>query len=205
MNIKKRSEMRKITLKTAGPVLVFLVLLLTGCSARNNLDAFLREEVNLAYVKTVAILPFENNTSDPYAARRTREILSTEVMASGLFEVVEKGQVDSALRAEAVDSGAAIDATTLRRLGQRLGVEAFIMGSLDSVGESRSGNYSYTELTMTMRLVDSEKSLVLWQASGRGSGYSIWDRLFGFGAKDSFQITLNLIRTLLRSMGERPV
>jgi hypothetical protein len=89
-------------------------------------------------------------------------------------------------------------------LGQRLGVEAFIMGSMDSIGESRSGNYSYTELTMSIRLVDSEKSLVLWQASGRGSGYSIWDRLFGLGSRDSFQITLELIRSLLRSMGERP-
>ncbi|MEJ2199447.1 MAG: DUF799 family lipoprotein [Desulfuromonadaceae bacterium] len=184
--------------------LLGLLLLLPGCASRNKLDSFLREEVNLAYVKSVGVLPFENNTSDPYAAKRCREILMTEVMASGLFEVVEKGVVDSALRTEAVDAGAAIDAVTLRRLGQRLGVEAFIMGSMDSIGESRSGNYSYTELTMSIRLVDSEKSLVLWQASGRGSGYSIWDRLFGLGSRDSFQITLELIRSLLRSMGERP-
>lgn len=180
------------------------LLFLAACSSRNNLDAFVRQDVNLGYVKTVAILPFDNHTAHPNASRRVREMLMTEVMASGLFEVLEKGRVDSLLHEEALAPGAPIDAPTLRRLGQRLGVEAVIMGSLDDIGAVQSGSYRYSELTMTMRLVDSDKDVILWQASGSGSGYSIWDRLFGIGSKGSFQINLQLIRTLLASMGEGP-
>jgi hypothetical protein len=125
----------------------------------------------------------------------------TEVMAAGLFEVVEKGQVDSRLRAEAIDLGAPIDTALLRRLGQRLGVQGLLMGSVDTVGESRIGNSVYPELSMSMRLVDTESGLVVWQASGRSTGYSLWGRLFGVGFKDSFQVTLELIRTMLSTMG----
>jgi hypothetical protein len=117
--------------------------------------------------------------------------------------VVEKGQVDGTLRAEAIDPGAPIDAPLLRRLGQRLGVQAFLMGSVDDVGESRIGNSVYPDLALSMRLVDSESGLILWQASGRGTGYSFWGRLFGIGFKDSFQVTLELIRSLMATMGER--
>ncbi len=112
----------------------------------------------------------------------------TEMLASGLFEVVEKGQVDSVLLAEAIDPGTPLDASLLRRLGQRLKVQAFLMGSIDSYGESRIGNSAYPDLTMSLRLVDSESGLVLWQASGRGTGYSLWGRLFGVGYKDPFRV-----------------
>jgi TolB-like protein len=192
-----------MTRMTIGVLLFVVLLSLAGCSAKSNLDAFLRQEIALDYFKTVAVLPFENHTTDPNAAARCREILLTEVMAAGLFEVVEKGQVDSRLRAEAIDLGTPIDTAMLRRLGQRLGVQGLLMGSVDTVGESRIGNSVYPELSMSMRLVDTESGLVVWQASGRGTGYSLWGRLFGVGFKDSFQVTLELIRTMLATMGEK--
>jgi TolB-like protein len=191
-----------MTRKTIGVMLAFVLFSLAGCSATIDFESFLRQEVTLDYVKKVAVLPFANNSTDPLASLRCREIIMTEVMASGRFEVVEKGQVDSLLKAEAIDPGAPIDAPLLRRLAQRLGVQAFLMGSVDDVGVNQIGNAAYPVFSMSMRLVDSESDLVLWQASGRKTGYSIWGRLFGIGYKDSFQVTLELIRTLLATMGE---
>ena len=188
---------------TTGVLLVLVLFSLTGCSATRNLDSFVRQEISLDFYKTVAILPLENHSTDPYAAARCREIILTEVMAAGLFDVVEKGQVDSRLKAEAIDVGVPIDTALLRRLGQRLGVQGLLMGSVDTVGESRIGNSVYPELSMSLRLVDTESGLVVWQASGRGSGYSTWGRFFGVGFKDSFQVTLELTRTLLATMGEK--
>ena len=187
---------------TVGLLLAIVLFSSVGCSARNDLESFLREEVSLDYVKTIAVLPLDNHSTDVFAAGRCREIIMTEVMSAGLFSVVEKGQVDSMLRSEAIDPGAPIDAPLLRRLGQRLGVQAFLMGSVDDLGQGRIGNSAYVELSMSLRLVDSESGLVLWQASGQGTGYSLWGRLFGVGYKDSFQVTLDLIRTLLATMGQ---
>lgn len=185
-------------------VLLFLVLLsLAGCASNKNLDSFRRQEVTLDYFKTVAVFPLENFSTDASAGARCREILLTEMMASGLFQVIEKGQVDSRLLAEALNPGTPIDAPMLRRLGQRLGVQGILMGSVDTAGESRIGNSTFPELSMSLRLIDTESGLVVWQASGRGTGYSLWGRLFGVGFKDQFQVTLELIRTLMATMGEQ--
>jgi TolB-like protein len=174
--------------KKRNVILVILCMLFAfpGC-AKKAPQTFLRPEFNLEYLRKVAVLPFEDNAENPSMATRCRQITITQILSSGLFDAVDKMQVDSVLRDEAVQPGTPINATTLRRLGQLLGVQGFLVGSLD--------------ITLTLRLIDSESGLVLWQASGRDSGYSWWDRLFGLGGKDSFQVTQELIRRLLRTIG----
>jgi hypothetical protein len=55
-------------------------------------------------------------------------------------------------------------------------------------------------MLMTLRLIDCETGLVLWQASGQASGYSVLDRLFGFAPKDSFDLTMNLLDHLFATI-----
>ena len=181
-------------------MLAFMVFFLYGCAAKSSTESFLRTEVDLGYIKTVAVLPFENYSEEAPSALRSRELVITQVLASGMFDIVDKGHVDSVLRTEAISTGMPIDPLTLRRLGERLGVQGFILGSVDYAGTSQVGNVVYQELALTLRLIDSESGFVIWQASGRGSGYSVWERLFGVAPKDEFQVTLKLIRTLLATM-----
>jgi len=195
---------RRETSLPKGIVAVLLgvsLLSVAGCGGQQASKAFLREEVDLSYIKTIAVLPFEGQGGGQGVAAKAREITITEVLATGVFDVVDKGRVDSALRAEAIDSVQAIDPTTMRRLGQRLKVQAFLLGSVDQAGDIRVGSAVYPEVTLTLRLVDAEAGLLLWQASGRGSGYSLMDRLFGLGAKNSFEVTLDLLERLLGTLG----
>lgn len=183
----------------SGVLLGAVVLALAGCGARPQVKAFVRPEVNLAYIRTVAVLPFEQQAG---AAEQIREIAITQVLASGLFDVLDKGRVDSALVEEAIARGNPIDNPTLRRLGQRLGVQAFLLGSVDQAGEGRAGSSTYPEVTLTLRLIDAEAGTLLWQASGRGSGYSLADRLFGLRPQNSFEVTLKLLDRLLGTLGK---
>lgn len=181
-------------------LLILLLLMAAGCGSRQiSQESFMREGVSLAYVQRVAVLPLEDLAGGRGPAERVREIVITQVLASGLFDVADKGRVDSALREEAIGPGVPVEAATLRRLGQTLGVEAFLLGSVEQSTESRGGA-AYPEITLTMRLVDSESGLILWQASGRGSGYSVRDRLFGMAPKNAFQVSLELVERMLRSM-----
>ena len=123
----------------------------------------------------------------------------TQLLAANVFDVVDKGRVDSILQQEAIAPGAPLDKATIRRLGQLLNVEAVILGSVEETDESR-GNAAFTEVTMTLRLIDCETGTLLWQASGRGSGYSLTDRLFGLAPKDSFQVTMALLSDLFSTM-----
>ncbi len=176
------------------------LFLLCGCASKNAAHSFLREEVDLGYVQRIAVLPFENNTKEEYAAERTRDLTITQVLSQKIFDVVDKGQTDSVLHEEAIDPGKPIDNLTLKRLGQRLNVQAFLMGSIDHIDASRVGGASFPEISLTFRLIDSKNALLLWQASGHGSGYSTLDRLFGLNPKDTFQVTMDLIDNLLASV-----
>ena len=141
------------------------------------------------------MLPFEGGGRAP----RIRELTMTQLLATDLFDVVDKGRVDNILAQEAIAPTAPLDTFTIRRLGETLDVQAVLLGSVEQLGQSR-GNAVFNEITMTMRLIETETGQLLWQASGRGSGYSLADRLFGFAPKDSFEVTMELLNKLFATM-----
>lgn len=185
---------------------VFLLLVLTvlcaaGCGSKSTMESFLRDEVDLTHVLKVAVAPFENNSKEPYAPERVRGMAITEILAQGLYDVVDKSLVDSAFREEAVDlTKAPMDAGVIKRLGQRLNVQALMMGSIDQAGVVQRGQNSYPELGLTLRLIDVNTGMIFWQASGNESGNSLGKRLFGIGSDDEFKVSLRLLRRLLSTI-----
>ena len=181
-------------------LLVLVTLMSIGCGTKTASDYYVRPDVELGFIKRIAVLPFQNNSSDEFAAERLREVVITQVMSMGIFDVVDKGIVDSVLREEAVEPGTPIDKLTLKRLGQRLNVQAFMLGSVDQAGENRRGSFSYPELSLALRLVEAKTGMVLWRASGHGSGYSTWGRLFGLAPEDSYQVGVGVVKEMLSSI-----
>lgn len=187
--------------------LCLTAFLVAGCGSKSTQESFLRDEVDLTSITRVAVVPFENNSKEPFAPERVRGIAITEILARGLFDVVDKGLVDSALREEAVDlSKGPMDPGAMKRLGQRLNVQAFLMGSIDQAGEVQRGPNSYPALAMTLRLIDTQAGMIFWQASGSQTGDSLRKRLFGLGSEDEFKVALRLLRQLLATISsERKV
>jgi len=177
-------------------IVASMLLYLPGCGGgKTPTQSFTRENINLALIQTVAVMPFEGGGRAP----RIREFTMTQLLATDIFDVIDKARVDVFLQQEALTPGAPIDAFTIRRLGESLDVQAVLFGSVEEYSESR-GSAVFSEITMTLRLIECETGVLLWQASGRGSGYSLADRLFGFAPKDSFQVTLNLLNELFATM-----
>lgn len=175
-------------------------LISSGCSGIKGDQAFVREDVDLDFILNIAVLPFENHTEDKFVMERVRDVTITQVLALGLFDVVDKGLVDSVLREEAIDKGMPIDKPTIKRLGQLLKVQALLLGSVNESDEKRLGSSSYPELSLTLRLVETKSGMILWQASGHRAGDSLLTRLFGLTPTDSFQVSLQLVRSLLGTM-----
>jgi len=185
--------MNKIIIKI---ILASMLLYLPGCAGSSSMTkSFVREDSNLSLIHTIAVFPFEGGDQAP----RIREFTITQVLASGIFDVVDKGRVDNILQQEVIGPEAPLDSITIRRMGQRLNVQAVLFGSVEQTTESR-GSANYPVITITLRLIDIESGLILWQASGRGSGYSLTDRLFGTTPKDSFKVTLDLLYDLFATM-----
>ncbi|PXF57834.1 MAG: hypothetical protein C4B58_08490 [Deltaproteobacteria bacterium] len=187
-------------------LVVFILLtvdILSGCGVKTSSESFLREDTELGYVQQVAVLPFENFSDDEHAAARTRDFTITQCLAMGLFDVVGKGIVDSTLQNEVIKPGAPLDISMTRRLGQRLNVQAILQGAVDYSGVGRKGNFSFPELSLTLQLIDCDSAIVLWQASGHGTGYCLWGRLFGLAPRDMFQVGLGTIEDILETLPTR--
>lgn len=182
-------------------LLLVLSCFLNGCAdTQPATRTFVRENVDLGYITRVAVLPFENNTKDDFAAQRIRDITATRLLAMGLFDVVDKGIVDAALREMAIDRDTPLDVPVVKRLGQRLDVQAFVYGTVNSIGENRQGSFTYPQVALTLELIDSESAQVLWRNSDTNSGYSLADRLFGLAPMDAFQITVELLNSMLATI-----
>lgn len=183
------------------PLLLCLIAVATaGCAAKASSESFLRENVDIGFVKKVAVLPLQNNSKDEYAPERIRDITITQMLAMGLFDVIDKGVVDSVLREEAIEPGKPVDRQALRRIGQRLGVEVVALGTIDLSGENRKGSMVYPEIFITLRLLEVQNGEVIWQGTGHGTGDSVWRRLFGLAAYDVFEVSLRLVKELLASI-----
>ncbi len=176
-------------------------LFVLGCGGARY---YVKEGAEISYVEKVAVLPFQNNTNEKHAGERMRDLVSTEILAMGLFEVVDKGVVDSALREEGVvlrERGSVdLDKNTYRRLAKVLGVQAFVVGSVDQYDEARRGSYSSPVVSLTLKLIDAQTGTILWQASGAESGYSAWKRLMGLSPKDMTEVSMDLVEKLLSTL-----
>ncbi len=186
-------EMKRLVLLSLLICLIFTL----GCG---GVKYYVKEGAEISYVKRVAVLPFQNNTNEKYAAERIRDLVSTEILARGIFEVVDKGSVDTALKEEAVESPTSLDKNTARRLARILGVQAFIAGSVDQYEDARRGSYSYPVISLTLRLMDAQTGTILWQAGGSASGYSAWGRILGLSPKDMTQVSMELVERLLSTL-----
>lgn len=177
-------------------LLLIGLVVLPGCSGNSTaIRSYMRENTSMAFIKSVAVMPFEGSTRAP----RIRELTTTQLLASGIMEVIDKGRIDSFLSQEAISPGAPLDAFTIKRLGESLKVNAILLGSVEET-EAARGNSTFSEMILTLRLIDTETGLLIWQASGRGSGYSLADRLFGFAPKDTFTVSLELLNDMFATM-----
>ena len=96
--------------KVIVSAIILSVLFLTcGCGKKQTDTYYVRENLDLNYIQKVALLPFANNTTDDYAARRLRDITATQILNLGLFDVVEEGLVDSALKEMAIKRDTPLD------------------------------------------------------------------------------------------------
>nr|WP_256502738.1 penicillin-binding protein activator LpoB [Desulfuromonas sp. KJ2020] len=149
----------------------------------------------------VAVLPLENHSAEKFAAERLRDVVTTELLARRLFKVVEKGDLRRFLREEVAEAETvSLDASTAKRMGKALNVDAYLAGSVDDYSELRNGSYSYPQVALTLRLVDVQTGRIIWQASDSARGYSTFGRIFGFASPSVNEVSYRLVRDLLKSL-----
>ncbi len=174
-----KDENKKQTALSAGLILFTLCCLLFfshGCAGSPK--HYMRRDFAISSVKRVAILPLENYTSDNYAGERIRRMVIAEILLRGI-DVIEPGEVTKSLTDLKVKSLGALPLKEAQNLQKTLGVEAVLMGSVDSFRISAGISVSYPEVSIQLVLLDASSGSIVWSVWHTSGGASFWTRHFG--------------------------
>jgi TolB-like protein len=181
-----------------SPLALLLLLAGVGCGGANR---YVNPNSDLTVVRRVAIVPFENVTQDKLSGEKVQRIFLTEVLSLGAFEVVEPGQVLKALRAERLEA-ASLTAEDIKRLGKALDAQGLFLGTVVEFEENRSGAVPTPQVTVQLRLVETESAATVWSVSRTRGGATVTARLFGVGGKSATSVAEELIREELLALTE---
>ena len=172
------------------------VLLVAACGGPT---VFTRPTSDVAAIRTVAVLPFENLANgDRAAADRVHQLMLAEIQAGGAFEVVEPGLVAKALR-ERGTAPSALTPDDLKVLGDSLDAEALLIGAVLSYTDAR-GIDGGGEATIQIRLVDTRSGATVWSASHSRKGSTFAKRLFGLPGDSGTEVARAIIRSELQTL-----
>lgn len=140
---------------------------LAGCASSSD-DAYFRKTETEANVylspaakkaNKVAVLPFKAPTE--LIGVSVADLWVTEVLRSGRYELVERSQLNQVLNeAELALSG--LSAQRAAEMGQMMGADAVIVGTVDEYATVAHRGKTYPVVGITARLIDCASGKVLW-------------------------------------------
>lgn len=175
---------RKISrsLGMAGSLAVAAVIMFlaqAGCSTAPHLQSYTRSETDFSATRKIAVFPLESLTQDEFAGERIRRLVIAELLDRG-FEVIEPGEVASVLSTVTANKPLwAINKEDIRKTGKALGVDAVIMGAVETYKISPGLTSPYPDVSISLRLLSVSSAEILWSATHTSGGPSYWTRHFG--------------------------
>ncbi|MFZ3073272.1 MAG: hypothetical protein WA162_08515 [Thermodesulfobacteriota bacterium] len=163
---------------------------------------YVNPDANFSYIKKVAVLPFNNMSGDRFAGEKVRSAVMIDLLSRGAFDILEQGEVSKTIslvmRAAGVAEGTVLepDKETLKLLGEKLGVQAIVIGSV----EEYEGLGGGVIVSISTRMLDTSSGIILWQAHSSVSGASVWRRILGVEETDKTFLTRKVVRKIIDTL-----
>ena len=150
------------------------------------------------YKRKVAIARFSNETNYGRAllvdadldrlGKQASDMLSSRLVMSGTFLVLERPDIQKVMREQEVTGGANL-----------VGADTLIVGSVTEFGRSVGGEVGFLSGTkvqiakakVDIRLVDTKTGLAYFSAVGAGEATTETGQVAGFGSRAAYDATLN--------------
>jgi len=150
--------------------------------------------------RRIGVVEFENKSA--YGQGRlgaaASDILVTELVKSGKFIVVERDRLNKVMEEQKFQAQGMTDPMTVAKIGQVMGLEAIVVGSVSQFGVKKEGSdYLLTQskrqvadVTVDIRLIDVQSGQVILADSGKGEAKSTKASFLGMGTKGGYDETL---------------
>lgn len=161
---------------------------------------------SMAYAKdnrpVVAVIEFKNETSAPWwqngVGRELSDMLSNELLGTGVFKVVERKKLDSVLTEQDLGASGRVSKNSAAKMGRLTGAQYLITGSVSSFeasgskgggfsfkGVSLGGKKSTVSMGIDIRVINATSGEVEYartvEATAKSGGMSIGLHRGGFG------------------------
>ncbi len=186
--------------------ILVVCLFSAGCrtSTPEYRDYHMSEDVDFSTIHRVAVLPFQNFSSERNAEDMVRQLVISELLAANLVEVTVPGDANAAIEKMGIKTPAALDAEQIKALGSALKVQAVILGSVDRFGEARTGTVSAPEVALTLMMAETNAGTVVWSVTKSEGGASFMARYFGARTATMSEATLKVVRESIQTLiGQR--
>lgn len=182
---------------------VSCILIMTAGCRSTGPTFYIRQDTDFSYIKKVAVLPMENLSSEKFASEIVRDLIVSELLASGLVDVVIPGDVVSALSKLDIKSASALSVEQIKTLAKALKVEAVITGSIEKYGEVSAGNVSVPEVTITLMMADANTGDIIWSVTNTRGGVNFMAKHFGARSETMSETVLAVVREAIQTLYQR--
>lgn len=173
-----------------------ILISLTACASGGG-NTYRDSNMDFGAVKTVAVMPIANFSRDQMAADRVRDVLTTELLATGGIYVVPVGEVARVIGMLGIMSPYTPSNEEIVKLATALKAEAVITGVLKEYGEVRAGQSSANVVSLSLQMAEGQTAKVVWSASTTRGGIGMKDRLLGGGGEPMNNTTLKAADDLI--------
>lgn len=177
-----------------------IFLLISGCGGRGSPSFYISQDIDFSFIKRVAVLPLDNLTNDKFAGDAVRQVVISELLASGLVDVVCPGDAVAALETLKLKAGQSPNAEQIKAIGKALKVQAVIIGAVNKYGEIRDGNVSAPEVAITLMMADTGSGSIIWSVTKTRGGAGFWARHFGARADTMSEAVLKVVREAIKTL-----
>ena len=104
-----------------------LIMLMFGCSTPGTIKQYVRPNIDMSTIKTIAVLPLINFTGDDFAAEKMRSKINIELLSRGI-EIIEPGEIATVLRELKIRSMNSLRQDEIVNIGNMLNADVVITG-----------------------------------------------------------------------------
>jgi TolB-like protein len=176
-------------------LLVCLLCFTGGCGPKH----FVKKNTDTSGLKKIAVMPFENFTSDEHAGEKIRQIVLTELLSRNV-EVIEPGEITKLLKELKVRAISTISVKELQEIGTKTGASAVMMGAVETYGTGKGVSVSYPEVTITLRLIEVSSGNIVWSVRHTSGGPDFWTRHFGSEGTSLSEAAGKVVKEAIRTL-----
>lgn len=169
-----------------------------GCGLKPKV--YINPNTNFGFIKRVAVLPFENLTADRFANKKVRDVFVTSLLSTEVIDVPELGEVLKVLESQGIASTEAVTGDVVKAVGQILGVQGVVLGTVEEYSINRTGAGAIPEIAVTLRMLDVKTGNIIWSVSHTEKGGRVLPTVFGIGEDSLSEVAAKASRKIVETL-----